>query len=70
MISLNLSELSHLGFVGAVPLFWAMSNPSGLSAQHGQIGLVLRHQDTIDATVPTHAHRRCGGVFPQRANSL
>ena len=41
MISLNLSELSHLGFVGAVPLFWLMNNPSELSAQLGQLGLVL-----------------------------
>ena len=30
-----------LGFVGAVPLFWLMNNPSALLAQVGQLGLVL-----------------------------
>jgi MFS transporter, MHS family, proline/betaine transporter len=30
-----------LGFVGAVPLFWLLSHPSGLLAQLGQLGLVL-----------------------------
>jgi MHS family proline/betaine transporter-like MFS transporter len=30
-----------LGFVGAVPLFWLMNNPSELFAQLGQLGLVL-----------------------------
>jgi MHS family proline/betaine transporter-like MFS transporter len=30
-----------LGFVGAVPLFWLLHDPSPLSAQFGQLGLVL-----------------------------
>ena len=30
-----------LGFVGAVPLFWLLHQPSDLSAQLGQLGLVL-----------------------------
>jgi MHS family proline/betaine transporter-like MFS transporter len=30
-----------LGFVGAVPLFWLLHDPSPLSAQLGQLGLVL-----------------------------
>jgi MHS family proline/betaine transporter-like MFS transporter len=30
-----------LGFVGAVPLFWLLSHPSGIFAQLGQLGFVL-----------------------------